>query len=287
MTDNWFAKSALWLFTKRANIASHKVSSNFANLIHLAAAAHPDPRFMNAILSALPADEARDLANRPGTFDEIPLTMAACRHFFAVAEVLLKYGADINAEGNKPLNGQGIARSCLGVALNMNNHGIPKAVKWLLDHGADFIVNKQHDVTALDMAIRSGGAFEVSERSPLLPVRLYRENTEVLELVLGKFSDKKMINHRWTEEGGLYGMTALHWAIIRMQPRAVAVLLEAGADPELEVRLSDGSGSVSARALALGMDEDTIPEEVRAKGEGEVVRFLRRFEEMRRLFGST
>lgn len=284
MTDNWLSQSALWLFTRRSTIATHKVSANFANLIHLAAAAHPDPRFIEAILSRLPADEARELVNQPGAFDELPLTMAACRHFFAVGDVLLKYGADIDAEGNKPPDGQGIARSCLGVALNFNNHGTVKAASWLLDHGAGFLVNKKHDVTALDMAIRSGGAFEVSERSPLLPVRLYRENTEVLELVLRHFKDREMVNHRWTEEKGLYGMTALHWAIIRMQPEAVRLLLEAGADPELEMRLPNGSRTVSARELAMGMDEDTIPDEVKEKGEREVKRFLRRFEEMKQLF---
>jgi ankyrin repeat protein len=284
MTDNWFSQATLWLFTRRSTIASHTVSSSFKNLIHLAAAAHPDPHFMDAILSPLPANEARELVNSHGIADELPLTMAVCRHFFAVADVLLKYGADIEEEGNTPPDGQGISRSCLGVALNFNNHGTAQAVSWMLRHNPSFIVNKRHDVTALSMAIRASGAFEVSHKSPLIPVRLYREDTQVLEKILGHFSDPALINHQWKEEKALYGMTALHWAILRMQPESVELLLAKGADPELTMRLPDGSRTVTARQLALGFDQDTIPDEVKERGEVEIQRYLKRFEDVQRPF---
>jgi ankyrin repeat protein len=210
--------------------------------------------------------------------------MAVCRHFFAVADVLLKYGADIEEEGNEPPECPGLGRSCLGVVLNFNNRGTARAISWILTHNPSFIVNRRHDLSALSMAIRSSGTFEISKGSPLLPVRLYREDTQVLEKILAHFSQPAFINHQWKDEKALYGATALHWAILRMQPKSIELLLAAGADSELEMRLLDGSRTVTAKALALGFDEDTIPDEVKERGEGEIQRHLKRFEEVKRLF---
>jgi ankyrin repeat protein len=284
VTDNLFARTALQLFTKRTTIATTKVSVMFKNLVQLAVAAHPDPEFMESILEPLDPEDAKALVNSHGPADEIPFTMAVGRHFFDVAEVLLKYGADIEEEGNKPANNQGFGRSPLGVLISLNNHGTSTAVAWLLQFNPSFLVNKQFELSALDMAIRAGGPYEMSADEPtiLFPMRLYKFNGTVLRLLLEKFGSPEQLNHQCE---GFWGMTALHWAVFRLCPEAVRILLDAGADTNIKIVIPGSKlPPLTAQELAMDLDESLVPETVKKRGDKEIKRYLRRIEDVQREF---
>ncbi|KAF4449677.1 serine/threonine protein kinase [Fusarium austroafricanum] len=282
MTDNWLSQGMLWLFRSRSTIASEKVSRTFKNTIHLAASVHPDPHFMRMLLSSLPPTEARELVNSHGrVWDEIPITMALANHYFDVADALVQYGADIEEEASNLPRKPGQSITPLGAVITFNNNGTIGAVDWLLRHGASNIVNQEYGITALMTAVRAGTMYDISKTEPLVPTRLYDLRLPVLERLLRDFSGAEQLNHK---AEGLSGMTALHWGVMRLCPEAVRLLLNAGADPSLTAEFTR---SVTAQEIAEALDVEDVPSEAKQKGTDEVVRYLERFDLLRRMFTLT
>jgi len=113
----------------------------------------------------------------------------------------------------------------------------------------------------------------------MIPLRLYTPDLNVLRQLVAHFSGPEVINH---QVEGLSGSTALHWAVLRLYPEAVKVLLQAGADSELV--MSFATNSATAREIAYSLNEDHVPAEAKERGPHEVQGYLRRMEELRSKF---
>lgn len=279
--NSLLARAALRLFSRQSTIATAKVSSQFKNIVLLAAASHPDPEFLESILAPLPIEEARALVRSYGVANEIPLCMSILRQFYHLSEVLVKYGADVEQEGNMPQNRPDFGRSPLGVVINFHNHSSHRAVSWLLEHDASLIVNKHFGLSAYDVAVMAGGLHEMSSDDPqsVLPLRVYQQDTRVLKILLEKHRNSDLIN-RISDS---WGWTTLHWAIFRLNPRAVELLLKAGADPDIQAD-PPKKRQATARELIEALDETDIPAAVTARGQQEVSRYWQRIQEVKAKF---
>ncbi|KAI9924857.1 hypothetical protein MW887_006714 [Aspergillus wentii] len=231
-------------------VASFPPSSEFVNLVHLCVASTPDPSFVRSILQS--TADPHKLVNEHGFFDELPFTMALVRHAFEVAETLLNYGARPDEEAHQPTAGiNGLTP--LGALIGFNNHGTTRAIDWLLAHGGGFIVNQQLGLTAHHMAVRAGGFYETEGRaSQMLPIELYKFDPANLNIILHYFNQPEQINYR----DHYVGFTALHYGVLRLNPEAIGLLLNAGADPDIEGE----NGIPTARQIAMSLSRESIPE---------------------------
>lgn len=270
MTDNWFSQGVLWLLSSKSTIASAKVSRICRNAVHLASIAHPDPHFMRALLSGLPAPDARKLANSHGkVWDETPLLSALGNNYFDVADVLLEYGANIEEEASNVSGKAGHTYTPLGAIVNFNNSGTAAAVSWLLRHGASHIVNRRYGLTAITAAVRVGASWDTSTSDLSLPTRLYDLRLPVLTRLIDHFSNPEQINYR---PGNRWGFTALHLAVLRLSPETVQELLRAGADLQATIEFRGSQRTVQELAGMLGVDD--IPDIAKQRGPREVARYL-------------
>ncbi|SCO82809.1 uncharacterized protein FRV6_07022 [Fusarium oxysporum] len=266
----------------RSTIATFPVSSSFKNLVHQVSATSPDPHFLESVLKELPSAQAKELVNSHGHFDELPLTMAVLRGSYSVAEVLLKYGANIEEEGHCLDRTKGIPMTPLGALITFNNHSSAAAVEWILNHNPSFIINKAAGLTAFAMAIRSGGMFEIAPLPRLIPIRLYDKDNTVLSLLVNHFGKGNSSVLDYLPDH-CPGMTALQLAVCRLNPGAVQTLLAAGANRQLGVR-GPGIEPVSAIDCARDLKSHNIPPEAWARGVEEVERYLARFRKVRQVF---
>ncbi|KAF4953490.1 hypothetical protein FGADI_5823 [Fusarium gaditjirri] len=281
LTDNWFSQAMLSLIYPEATIAAAEASEAITNTVHLASGAHPDPHYMRALLSNLPTAEARRLANSHSKAgDVVPLTLALANNNFDVADVLLEYGANVNEEAGHQYGGPRQTRTPLGAVITFNNRGTIGAVDWLLRHGASLITNREVGFPAFVPAIRAGMIYEYSRSSILIPVRLDNLQMPVLERLVNHFSRLDEINH---QVEGHFGMTALHFAVLRLSTEAVDLLLKAGADPDMKAQFDE---PLSARELADSLGEDNIPAEAKARGPEEIQKYLTRFTRIQEIFHS-
>ena len=92
-----------------------------------------------------------ELVNQPLDRGFTPLVLATYLNQKAVAEILLKHGADVNAQD--PMMGM---TALMGVAFK----GSKDLVALLLEHGADPAIRSKQGETALDFA-RKGGFTEI------------------------------------------------------------------------------------------------------------------------------
>ncbi|KAF5638977.1 serine threonine kinase [Fusarium tjaetaba] len=279
MTDNWLSQGLLWLLRPTSTIASEKVNRTTKSAIHLAAYAHPDPHFMNALLSNLSSSDARTLVNSHGKLlDEVPLSIALQNQHFNVADVLLRYGANIEEEASNIGHKPGQSTTPLGTVITFNNSGTMGAVEWLLRHGASNIVNKEYGITALMTAVRAGTMYDISRTGALVPTRLYDLELPVLERLLQHFCTPRDIDHK---ADGVGGTTALHWGVLRLCPEAVSLLLRSGADKSLTAEFARPA---TAKELAEALDEEAIPSEAKERGPDEIERYLERFNLLQQIF---
>ena len=134
-----------------------------------------------------------------------------------IVTLLLRHGAGVNAidsRGRTPLH-----LACI--------HGHLSVVIALLEHGADmgiiFTDDNNYEHCALSFAARMGHA-------------------DVMRALIKQGSDVNKANSR--------GLTALHYAAVRNQPRSIEVLIENGAD--IEARVSEaGGGGTALHASAV------------------------------------
>ncbi|KAH8663311.1 hypothetical protein BGZ61DRAFT_539338 [Ilyonectria robusta] len=302
-------------FGKESILAKAKVSTQFRNIISLAAAAHPDPYFVKSILDQLPPDTAKELVNAHGAHDDIPLSAAIMRHFYAVAAVLLRHGAAIDepAHASGIIGRAGIAVTTLGGLVASNNYSSSAAARWLLDNAptAPSPVVSTAGNSIFDLAVAVGSVYEVEPGSPF-PVRLYEFDSGVLRMLLTHYGEdgtaKTLLNPSESR------LTALHVAVMKLRVEAIDALLTAGADPDipigsvrrsvvrrvreylqrkllsawlgvpLELYAKLMNGGMTARQLALSLDQSIIPDQVRQRGTSEVARYMRRIEAVRSKF---
>lgn len=259
-------------FTTRWTIASLAASSDISNIIHLCTAGTSDSAFAKLILQS--AADPQNLVNQHGHFDELPFTFAVARHSFGLAETLVEYGANEHEEANKTLGGP--ALSPLGVLIGLNNYASTKAIEWLLQREPNFIVNQELGLTAIDMAVRGGGVYEMEGGKPsqLLPIELYKFYAKNLELLLSHFNTPEQVNH----QSKLGGFTALHWAIFRLNANAIKLLLEAKADINI---ISDFG--FTPKQIAESLSEDDVPDVVKLRGKKMVTRYMKRITEVKEL----
>ncbi|RGP81065.1 serine threonine kinase [Fusarium longipes] len=285
ISENRFVRLILGLvkpFHGLLTITTFRVSNAFVNLIHQISAVSPDPYFLESVLKELPPAQAKDLVNSHGHFDELPLTMAIMRGFYRVAEVLLKYGANIEEEGYYSTEANGLSMTPLGAIIMLNNQSSTAAVSWLLNRKASFITNKSLGVTAFAMAIRSGSMFEMDPPSSILPIRLYRRDNTVLELLVNHFVEDDPAILDYLPENGA-GITALCLAVWRLNPGAVNILLKAGSNPKLGFQ-APNTEPISSIDFARSLNVNDIPPQAQARGPEEVQKYLSRFEEIRQVF---
>ncbi|KAF4449032.1 serine/threonine protein kinase [Fusarium austroafricanum] len=252
-----------------STIATFPVSSSFKNLVHQASAASPGPHFLESVLKELSAAQAKELVNSHGYFDD-------------VAEVLLKYGANIEEEGHCADRTKGVPMTTLGALITFNNHSSAAAVAWILNHNPSFIINTAAGLTAFAMAIRSGEMFEIAPLPRLIPIRLYDKDNTVLSLLVNRFGkgDSSILGYLPEH---CPGMTALQLAVCRLNPGAVQMLLTARANRKLGIK-GPGIEPVSAIDCARDLKSHNIPPEARARGTEEVERYLGRFGKVRQVF---
>ncbi|RKK85206.1 hypothetical protein BFJ71_g14260 [Fusarium oxysporum] len=265
-----------------STIATFPVSSSFKNLVHQVSATSPDPHFLESVLKELPSARAKDLINSHRHFDELPLTMAVLRGSYSIAEVLLKYGANIEEEGHCLDKTKGVPMTPLGALITFNNHSSAAAVEWLLNHNPSFIINKAAGLTAFAMAIRSGGIFKITPLPRLIPIRLYNKDNTVLSLLVNHFGKGNSSVLDYLPDH-CPGMTALQLAVCGLNPGAVQTLLAAGVNRQLGVR-GPGVEPVSAIDCARDLKSHNIPPEAWARGVEEVERYLARFRKVRQVF---
>ncbi|TVY78773.1 hypothetical protein Focb16_v008346 [Fusarium oxysporum f. sp. cubense] len=208
--------------------------------------------------------------------------MAVLRGSYSVAEVLLKYGANIEEEGHCLDRTKGIPMTPLGALITFNNHSSAAAVEWILNHNPSFIINKAAGLTAFAMAIRSGGMFEIAPLPRLIPIRLYDKDNTVLSLLVNHFGKGNSSVLDYLSDH-CPGMIALQLAVCRLNPGAVQTLLAAGANRQLGVR-GPGIEPVSAIDCARDLKSHNIPPEAWARGVEEVERYLARFRKVRQVF---
>ncbi|KAH7151337.1 hypothetical protein DER46DRAFT_650445 [Fusarium sp. MPI-SDFR-AT-0072] len=281
LTDNWLSQAMLSLTYPEATIAAAEASEAITNTVHLASGAHPDPHYMRALLSNLPTAEARRLANSHSKAgDVVPLTLALANNNFDVADVLLEYGANVNEEAGHQSGGPRQTRTPLGAVITFNNRGTIGAVDWLLRHGASLVTNREVGFPAFVPAIRAGMIYEYSMSNILIPARLDTLQLPVLERLVNHFSRLDQINH---QAEGYFGMTALHFAVLRLSTEAVDLLLKAGADPDIKAQFDEPQ---SARELADSLGEDNIPAEAKARGPDEIQNYLTRFTRIQSIINS-
>ncbi|KAH6886992.1 hypothetical protein B0T10DRAFT_515931 [Thelonectria olida] len=315
VNDSPEAQRAAKFFRKDTILAKARVSTQFSSIIGLAAAAHPDPYFVNSILDQLPPDTARELVNAHGAHDDIPLSAAITRHFYGVAAVLLRHGAAVDepAHSSGLLSRGGIALTTLGGLVAFNNHSSSAAAQWLLEHAPSTpspVVSTAGN-SVLDLAVSVGSVYEVEPGSPF-PVRLYEFNSNTLQMLLDHYKREGLAKTLLNPSES--GLTALHVAVMKLRVGAVDALLAAGADPDIPIGSSHQSivkralgyvqrkllsawlgvsleayakvmdGGMTARQLALSLDETIVPDLVRQRGPAEVARYLRRIDDVKGKF---
>ncbi|KAM7183179.1 hypothetical protein V8F20_012715 [Naviculisporaceae sp. PSN 640] len=233
-------------FRKETTLAEARVSTQFRNIVNLAAASHPDPYFLNLILDALPPSTAHGLVNAHNSpHDDLPLMAAVTRHFYALALSLLRHGASVDEMAHSTGPGMGIKMSMttLGALIAFNNHSSHAAARWLLTNAhspspSPVVTSFGHSV--FDLAVSAGSVYETGGGG-LFPVRLYHFNPRMLKMLLSHYPAEQvheLINRR--DESQTF--TPLHQAIFKLRPEAVDALLDHGAETDIPLggQVNDG-----------------------------------------------
>lgn len=268
------------LEVKSCTIANHPVSTQICSILHLVAASVTDVCFAYQVLDSLPKEDLQTMITQTGTYGDFPLQLAIINHSFEVASLLMALGADINQETGA---GQCKGWTPLGFAIAINNSGSPEVISWLLRNGANFIVNQKTQTSAIQIAIRlpiAPRTTQADNQADGALKFLQRPDTKNLELVLEHFNTPEHLNHQDTQ----FGYTALHWAINGIDIAAIKLLVDKGAN--LEIEATDGPAKgMTPLELAFGISSNGVPEEVSKRGTKMTMKFLSRVQEILEILG--
>ncbi|KAF5132922.1 hypothetical protein E5D57_003544 [Metarhizium anisopliae] len=282
---NWFLAKRFELFGEK--IGTCPPGQQFATVLHMCANTTVDPYFAEALLAKLSREEAETMVMTPGHFGEMPLTCALCNQSFGLAELLLARGASLE-DGGRPgptlaamVAGIGTSwseywalsqanaslqggQSLLAWVLRLNNEPSTAAVKWLLERGANFMVDETLGLSALHVAVLAGQRFNLEPGSNRR-IFFYGCNLANLHVLLKRFTSKDQLD--LTDR--LLGLTALQMAVLQLDVKAVQMLKKAGAS--LETESTEG---LTALQLMQRAAEESAPAQLE---------YLRRIEDLEML----
>jgi ankyrin repeat protein len=262
-----------WMETSSGyTIATLPANTEIASIVHLCATHSDDIYFCGRILESL--EDTTDFVNRKGVRGETPFSVAVTNNFFAVADLLLAHGADIDLECG-PSKTMKVTYTALGCVLRLNNDSTHAAVRYLLSRGASFIVNRQMGLSAIQCSCTSNLAYDLD---PIATEELftYKWDTKNLEILLKHFSGTQFLDHK----DELQDETALHMAVKNGNLDAVKMLLEAGASPTVCKTFADGQEiSPVDYAFVMAQGGYVLPP-IKAKGDVAVDKFKGRAREI-------